>query len=50
MCLYRRWWEQPDLDIIGIRAGREAAEGGGGGRTGGGGRGLVGSGRITGKA
>ena len=27
--LYRRWWEQLALDIIGIRAGHAAAEGGG---------------------
>ena len=27
--LYRRWWEQPVLDILGIRAGNAAAEGGG---------------------
>ena len=31
MCLSRRWWEQPGLDILSIRAGRAAAEGGGGG-------------------
>ena len=29
--LSRRWWEQPDMDILGIRSGHEAAEGGGGG-------------------
>ena len=28
MCLSRRWWEHPPLDILGIRAGRAAAEGG----------------------
>ena len=35
MRLSRRWWEQPSLDIMGIRAGKVAAEGeeetGGGG-------------------
>ena len=29
MCLYRRWWEQPTLDIMGIKTGQVAAEGGG---------------------
>ena len=28
MRLSRRWWEQPELDILGIRAGHAAAEGG----------------------
>ena len=39
--LYRRWWYQPALDILGIRGGHAEAEGGGGdgdGRTGGRGR------------
>ena len=31
MRLSRQWWEQPALDITGIRAGQVAAEGGGGG-------------------
>ena len=26
--LSRRWWKQPDLDILGTRAGHAAAEGG----------------------
>ena len=42
MRLSRRWWEQPALDVLGIRAGHTAAEGGGGGRIGGIGRGRVG--------
>ena len=29
MRLYRRWWEQPSLDILEIRAGHAAEEGGG---------------------
>ena len=29
--LSRKWWEQPALDIMGIRVGQAAAEGGGGG-------------------
>ena len=29
MRLSKQWWEHPVLDILGIRAGREAAEGGG---------------------
>ena len=29
MCLYRQWWEQPTLDIMGIKTGQVAAEGGG---------------------
>ena len=32
MCLSQRWWEQPSLDILGIRVGIVAAEGEGGGR------------------
>ena len=30
--LSRQWWEQPDLDILGIRVGHAASEGGGGER------------------
>ena len=45
MHLFRRWWYQPALDIMGVRAGQVAAEGGGGGI---GGRGIVGSGRMMG--
>ena len=29
MCLSRLWWDQPALDILGIRAGHVAIEGGG---------------------
>ena len=29
LCLSMQWWEQPALDILGIRAGNAAAEGGG---------------------
>ena len=36
--LSRRWWEHPDLDILGIRVGRVAAEAGG--RQGRGGKGI----------
>ena len=28
MRLYRQWWEKPALDILGIRVGNEAMEGG----------------------
>ena len=35
MRLYRQWWEHPDLNIMGIRAGQVATEVGGG-ETGGG--------------
>ena len=28
MCLSRRWWEHPAMDILEIRAGNAAAEGG----------------------
>ena len=31
LCLYRRWWEQTALYILGIREGHEEAGGGGGG-------------------
>ena len=30
MHLSRKWWEQPSLDILGIRVVHAAAEGGGG--------------------
>ena len=32
MCLYMRWWEQTALDILEIRAGHAATDGGGVGR------------------
>ena len=28
-CLYRKWWDQPALDTLGICAGLETKEGGG---------------------
>ena len=34
MLLSRKWWDKPALDILGIRAGRAATEGGGGRDTG----------------
>ena len=30
LCLSRRWWEHPDLDIMGIRAGHAEEDGGNG--------------------
>ena len=50
MHLYRRWWEQPTLDILGIRVGHASEEGKG--RDWEGivrGRGRVGSGRMKGR-